>query len=66
MEVAIAGDVLLRFYHQPAASEKVPFLKTAPMFRLSFHTSFVQDHYLDFTLDDLDQMNSGASIVDNR
>lgn len=66
MELTIVGDILLRFYHQPAISEKVPFLKTAPMFRLSFHTSFIQDHYIDFTLKDLDQMGSGASIEDNR
>ncbi len=58
VNVEVQGDILLRFYHQPSPSVR-SLTTTLCMFRTAFHTSFVQNHHLDLSLQSLDSPSQG-------
>jgi len=64
LNLLVAGDLLVRFYHQPSELSKT-MLRSSPMFRVGFHTSFVPSLHLDFSKDQLDTMLQGP-LKDNR
>jgi hypothetical protein len=69
-DVDIEGDIVLKFYHKQQMSSvgllsMIGHEKT-PLFRCSFHTSFITHHFLDLTLKELDSDDRPIEPNDSR
>jgi protein-tyrosine phosphatase len=58
VDAMIQGDILVRVFHQASILSK-SILRSSPMFRLSFHTSFISQSHLDLTKLQLDSPGPG-------
>uniref|UniRef100_A0A6B2L637 Phosphatidylinositol-3,4,5-trisphosphate 3-phosphatase n=1 Tax=Arcella intermedia TaxID=1963864 RepID=A0A6B2L637_9EUKA len=54
----IRGDTLIKFYHQSEGFTSVSSL----LFRVQFHTSFIETSYIDFPLTQIDSPDSDLSV----